>query len=514
MEGGEMEMTKEELQKWIRDRVKKSELVSPDVLEKCNLLQSLLERREKQAAHLLRLCESVALCEATVRKQYSLLGWEYRDTDSDDDDDNVTGCGHTPESPCESVHSETQVCHSSATKGLTPLLPKLQDGGNPKRLNGNKSSLTLREPLVILTRLPECTIRALCPPAPLKHYSVDDFSSNSDSDIQWESGENPRDSDDFISGFKAGSNKRRKIFQMPNEKLAKSHSENQASTNTYIKRSATKTTTPQAAAETSALRANRNTDTRSYATKTSTLPANTKGVTPVCIASALYQSSDKAIKTAPSLPQQQIRVNMNVLAKRSAMKWQRGKIMEIITKEDGRLKYKILFEEKGKSLVSGHHIAFDCMPKVEQLFVGARVVVKCQADKPHFCPGIIAELPSRTNHLRFLIFIDDHTPIYVGLPFFHLVCRPLTDPLDDIPDITHKNFMKEYLDSWPDPPQTQYKVGQLIDAEFDGVQQRCEVQVVDSSLIQVVFQKDQHKEWVYRGSMRLEHMSNLRESKS
>lgn len=39
---------------------------------------------------------SVAACEGIVRKQYSLLGWEYRDTDSDDDDDDEedeTGSG-------------------------------------------------------------------------------------------------------------------------------------------------------------------------------------------------------------------------------------------------------------------------------------------------------------------------------------------------------------------------------------------------------------------------------------
>ena len=68
--------------------------------------------------------------------------------------------------------------------------------------------------------------------------------------------------------------------------------------------------------------------------------------------------------------------------------------------EDGRLKYKVIFEGKGKSLVSGHHMAFDCMPKVEQLFVGARVAVKCQASQPHFSPGVLAELPSRRNRMR------------------------------------------------------------------------------------------------------------------
>lgn len=78
--------------------------------------------------------------------------------------------------------------------------------------------------------------------------------------------------------------------------------------------------------------------------------------------------------------------------------------------EDGRVKYKISFDEKGKSLVSGHHIAFDCLPKAEQLFVGARMVVKCpgdKPDKPKFCPCILAELPSRKNRMRF-VFVMDH----------------------------------------------------------------------------------------------------------
>lgn len=66
--------------------------------------------------------------------------------------------------------------------------------------------------------------------------------------------------------------------------------------------------------------------------------------------------------------------------------------------EDGRLKYKVSFKEKGKSLVSGHHIAFDTTPRLEQLYVGARVVVKCNDRK--FRSAILAELPSRKNRLR------------------------------------------------------------------------------------------------------------------
>lgn len=73
----------------------------------------------------------------------------------------------------------------------------------------------------------------------------------------------------------------------------------------------------------------------------------------------------------------------------------------VIFAEDGRLKYKVSFEEKGRSLVSGHHIAFDTTPNLEQLYVGARVVVGSQ-DKSQFRPGILAELPSRKNRLRFV----------------------------------------------------------------------------------------------------------------
>lgn len=60
--------------------------------------------------------------------------------------------------------------------------------------------------------------------------------------------------------------------------------------------------------------------------------------------------------------------------------------------------------------------------------------------------------------------------------------------MDDIQDDTHKNFLKEYIRSWPYPPQTQYKIGQIINAKLNGSQQRCEVLAVDCSLIQVAFE--------------------------
>ena len=66
------------------------------------------------------------------------------------------------------------------------------------------------------------------------------------------------------------------------------------------------------------------------------------------------------------------------------------------------MKYKIQFEEKVKRRVSAHHIAFDYIPKGDQLEVGTRVVVKFNNDDCHFSPAVLAEIPTRKNRMRFV----------------------------------------------------------------------------------------------------------------
>nr|XP_046273564.1 uncharacterized protein LOC124074563 isoform X2 [Scatophagus argus] len=614
MEGDEMEMTIEELRTWIRTKVKENKQIS-DMTEKCNLLQSLLERKQNQAIHLMKLCKSVAACEAVVKKQYSLLGWDYREVESDDDDDNITGCGNTPS---EFVRSESPVPSSPTTSGPTPWLPNLRDSKNFYRDDSKKVHINLkRQPVVVLTRLSPSKISCLRSPAPQDYNSEDESLNSLDSDTQWEPDDDFNYSDSSISSYDTGSQKRRKIYQknwdfgtpqvrsntgaknyVPKSTGAKNYAtkstgaKNYATRSTGVKNYAVKSTGAwsYAAKRTSAKNyaakstgsknyaakstraknyaakstgaknyaakstgaknyaakstgaknyaakstgaknyAAKSTGTKSNAAKILTLQANvntksntmntwtpqanTEGATSVTMVSTLCQDSDRAMETQARrrMPEGKICVNMNVLAKSRGMDWKQGKIVEIVTKEDGRLKYKISFQDNRKSLVSGHHIAFDCNPIVDQLFVGARVVVKCKDVKPCFLAGIVAEVPQKKNLMRFLVFTDDHTPIYVGLPSLHLVCKPLADPLDDIPNDIHKNFMKEYLKVWPYPPRMRYTVGDIINAELNGFQQKCEVLKVDCSLIKVIFQKDQHKDWIYRGSIRLEHIINEEE---
>lgn len=528
MDGDQTEMSREEC--WIIEEAQKTQRVSPDLLEKCNRLQSLLKRREEQAAGLLRLCESVAACEETVKNLYSLLEWEYSDTDLDDDN-NQTSCGQASPLSCESVPSETQVHRPLASDGSASFSSKPKDSEKQERVLRKKHPLTLKSPVVVLTRMTGSQMTSsLSPPSPQSHLSEDESLGTDGSDMQWEPSGDSSDTDFSFSSTR--SNKRKKRTKT-NGKHTKNGTTHQERRNSIANRSRAKTSTLTTNAESSAKsspvktltqqagtvtdakgktakspQAGTNTSAESKATKTSTKPASTSEVTPVTTVSAASQSS--ATKTPAAVPQREISVNMKVLARKRALSWHPGTIVEIMTKEDGRVKYKVNFKEKGRSLVSGHHIAFEHMPKVNELFVGARVVVQSKDDQ--FVPGFMAEVPCRKNRMRFLIFTDDHTPVYAGLRAMHMVCKPLENPLDDILDEKHKLFMQNYIKKWPYPPMTQYHVGQTVNVERNGFLQRSKVLEIDCSLMEVVFLDDDLKEWIHRGSNRLEQMITVNEN--
>ncbi|CAJ1083280.1 histone-lysine N-methyltransferase SETDB1-A [Xyrichtys novacula] len=572
MEEVEIVARKEELQMWIKEKVK-SQLISSGVLEKYNLLQSLLKRREEQATRIQALCESVAALETVVKRQYTLMGLEYIESDSETDDDSEADDDDKTKSiaPPElaSVQSGNKTPTSPATK---PLLLEHEDGSD-------QISPT-QKPVVTLTRLSRCQpIRSACSPVHQSSGNKSESSSDADSDPQWEPDHDLSDSEYSLSSY--GSRKRKKINHK-DEKPAKKHvilkarrtegaegqttSTPKTSTESSAKKETTSTFPPNATVNTksnkeetlkspagaivdtksnTASTSQTSTDSsdkerktttspsekvntksttektltsavgatvnmKSNTEKKSTSPTNTNGVNP-SKKGALSQTSGEATNTQASKSQVELSVNTDVLARMSAMKWLHAKILELIPTDD-KTRYKVSFENKKKKIVSGHHIAVTSPPKVERLSVGCRVVMKCGTDPLiFFAPGTLAEMPTRRNSMRFLIFTDDHKPRYVGLPSFHQVFRQLEDPLDDIPDGSHKDFMRTYVASWPYPSQTSYRVGQVLEAEYENVQQKCKVLEVHCSLIRVVFEKDEHQEWIYRGSIRLQHMINMQE---
>uniref|UniRef100_A0A674CQE9 SET domain bifurcated histone lysine methyltransferase 1a n=1 Tax=Salmo trutta TaxID=8032 RepID=A0A674CQE9_SALTR len=228
------------------------------------------------------------------------------------------------------------------------------------------------------------------------------------------------------------------------------------------------------------------------------------------VSQAPTHAPNPATQPPPGLTEEEIKTDMKVLARRRTKTWHSGRITEIKPSENG-CRYKVDFSEKGRSMLSGHHIAFDHTASLERLYVGVRVVAKFKdAEQSWFYSGILAELPNRKNRMRFLVFFDDGTPSYVGLPDLHIVCRPLPEVWEDIEDEANREFIKDYIKVYPNPPMAQYRPGQPINVEFEGIQRRTEVEQIDCSLLCVVFKDDEHKEWVYRGSLRLEHMANMK----
>lgn len=71
--------------------------------------------------------------------------------------------------------------------------------------------------------------------------------------------------------------------------------------------------------------------------------------------------------------------------------------------------------------------------------------------------------------------------------FFCLFPSTVANPLEEIANEQHRCFMMEYIREWPFLPQIAFMVGETINAELNGAQQKCVVEVVDCSLIQVLF---------------------------
>lgn len=80
---------------------------------------------------------------------------------------------------------------------------------------------------------------------------------------------------------------------------------------------------------------------------------------------------------------------------------QKPDISDILYNAGSGFKYKVKFENKGKSLLSGNHVAFDYHPTLERLYVGARVVAKYKdGNQVWLYAGIVAEMPNSKNRMR------------------------------------------------------------------------------------------------------------------
>uniref|UniRef100_A0A8C2JJ35 [histone H3]-lysine(4) N-trimethyltransferase n=1 Tax=Cyprinus carpio TaxID=7962 RepID=A0A8C2JJ35_CYPCA len=179
----------------------------------------------------------------------------------------------------------------------------------------------------------------------------------------------------------------------------------------------------------------------------------------------------------------------------------------------GGRRYKVEFKSGKEMVLPAYHVASLQPPILKDLFIGCRVVASSKDDegKASFNAGVLVELPERKNRMRFLVFFDDGHAAYLALPELHLVCKQLKKVWKDIEDEKFQLQVKEYLRVYPNPIAVVLRVGQDTRAIRDGEFESCTVLQLDGSLIQICFKKDKQKEWIYKGSDKLEHIVNIKQ---
>ncbi|XP_066600380.1 histone-lysine N-methyltransferase eggless isoform X2 [Prorops nasuta] len=192
------------------------------------------------------------------------------------------------------------------------------------------------------------------------------------------------------------------------------------------------------------------------------------------------------------------------IMKNPLMPWVKGKVQAIITTNPWTFKVKLCPRKVPPSykVVSGKQIAVAVSSKVI-IPVKTRVVAIFQdSSSKNYYSGVVAEPPKSINQYRYLIFFDDGYAQYVHHDQIFLVYESSTRVWEDIPNES-KDFVKKYMESYPERPMVKLQTGQIVKTEWNGKWWIARVIKVDASLVQMYFDADGRTEWIYRGSARL-----------
>ncbi|CAL4102200.1 unnamed protein product, partial [Meganyctiphanes norvegica] len=199
-------------------------------------------------------------------------------------------------------------------------------------------------------------------------------------------------------------------------------------------------------------------------------------------------------------------------------RWVEAQVITVEAREQKpkRTLYKIRYNRKGPGhprIIEGRQLAyFDPCPT--RISVGTRVIGKYRDDDPKhtavtgsYYIGIIAEIPTPANKLRYLIFFDDGYAQYVEHKDIRVVTEASSCPWEDVSSDS-REFIREYLQAYPERPMVRLQQYNYIKTEWNGHWWKAQVQEVDGSLVKMFFPVDKRTEWIYRGSTRLSPLFN------
>ncbi|XP_073965204.1 uncharacterized protein [Choristoneura fumiferana] len=204
-----------------------------------------------------------------------------------------------------------------------------------------------------------------------------------------------------------------------------------------------------------------------------------------------------------------LRPQMIVYAMRNAFgSWSRARIMDVQPKVNGQFTMcRVKFEHKVKNptkTLQARCLAYE-HPSDVRMTIGTRLIALFKDNdnkRESYYSGIVAEIPNPVNNYRYLVFFDDGYAQYVQHSATRLVCECAPLVWDEVHPFS-RQFVREYLCSYPERPMVRVHAGQSIRTEYNGKWWDSKVLQVDASLVQVHFDKENRTEWIYRGSTRL-----------
>ena len=150
-------------------------------------------------------------------------------------------------------------------------------------------------------------------------------------------------------------------------------------------------------------------------------------------------------------------------------------------------------------VVDGCSLAFSS-PSAMYLLVGVKCIAQMDGE---WSRGVVLEPPKMRNNYRYLVFFDQHHSRYV----LHKNVRVLVGN-PGFPEAS-RSFLERYINEYPEVPLARLSAGKSLKVEVSKKWLVAEVVEVDASLALVQYQRDSSREWIFRGSERLESIYNM-----
>lgn len=197
------------------------------------------------------------------------------------------------------------------------------------------------------------------------------------------------------------------------------------------------------------------------------------------------------------------------LVNNASAAWSKAKIIEVSDLyANGFCKVSFYSSHQSDLFLKANQIAFFHPPNV-LLKIATKVVALLNYESNTFFAqnqlfsGIIAEPPKRTNQFRYLVFFDSGSCAYVSHNHLFVLVDDHLSPSDDLSEL-EKKFRIVYFKDYPERAMVKFQLHEKIKVLCNDRWAVGQVEQIDCSLVKLYYKSLNKREWIFRGSFRLQ----------